>query len=301
MTACAFVYTHASGHQGLCGRQTEQCSVIGHGDFRTIPGNSLDEWYPYVRNVVPTPRTRVHVGPDLLALALGESSPMLADAYRSVGGWLQAQGEDLGWPMFVRTGLTSAKHDWRNSCFVPSANDVAPHMNEILEYSAMADLMGLPCDVWVAREMLATEAPFKAFHGQMPITRERRYFVSDGKVIGHHPYWPPEAIEGSFGDVDWDWVQALDALNYESPDEVIALTALSERVSEVMPGAWSVDWLWARRRDDAEAQWFLTDMAHADESFVWWDWPTAPTREAIYGVRWRDLDDGGSPAPATDA
>lgn len=63
----------------------------------------------------------------------------------------------------------------------------------------------------------------------------------------------------------------LAPLNHESPAEVAELTALSEQVAAVVPGAWSVDWLYSPGRG-----WVCIDMAHAERSFVWSEYPTAP-------------------------
>ena len=105
----------------------------------------------------------------------------------------------------------------------------------------------------------------------MPITRERRYFVEDGIVIGHHPYWPSAAF-ADCSDLPSDWEAKLAALNQEDPAEVAELSALSAKVGVVLPGAWSVDWLHTARG------WYLTDMAHAETSFVWPQHPGAPDR-----------------------
>lgn len=235
------------------------------------PGISLDEWYPTVENLVDTPRTMIWRGKDLLSLAYGEVNDETRREFKRVVEWIQTMAKALGYPLFLRTGLTSGKHGWRETCFVAGPDHVAASVYNIIERAATADFMGLPCDVWVVRKFLHTEPAFRAFDG-MPVTRERRYFIDNGGVIGHHPYWPPDAIEQATHDpaLPDDWRARLDELNQEPDHEVRELTRLSKAVAFVMPGAWSVDWLWA------EGKWWLTDMAWAEESFVWKDWPTAP-------------------------
>ena len=255
-------------------------------------GISLDEWYPLVKDLVPTPRTLWRKGLDLMPLAYGaEGDPdgsLLTD-FKAVCAWLREAGEQLGWPLFLRTGLTSGKHDWRHTCDLRSAAEIERHVSALCEYSAMAGFMGLPADVWVAREMLATQSPFSAFEG-MPITRERRYFVRDGELLGHHPYWPPQAFEDSYNEIitsepGRDWRELLDRLNAESPTEVAELSALSVRVGHAVGGAWSVDWLWLPEMPKTgQPGWMLTDMAHAEESFVWREYPTAPNPDAFNSV-----------------
>lgn len=255
------------------------------------PGISLDEWYPLIEGVVTTPRTTFRRGLDIMPLAYGaEADPdgALAAEWEAVCTWVREQGDVLGWPLFLRTGLTSGKHNWSRTCHVPSAAVVPSHVSAIVNYSAEADFMGLPCDVWVARELLPTYALFTAFDG-MPVTRERRYFVDDGKVIGHHPYWPPEALTlevDPFFDPDGrlpthrtstdNWRDLMPLVNDETDAEITELTALTEKVGAVVPGAWSVDWLWVHRGGNGPNEWCLTDMAWAESSFVWEDYPTAP-------------------------
>jgi len=268
---------------------------LDHRDVAAVserPGISIEEWYPLIVSLAPTPRTVIRSGMDLMPLAYGpEGDPngALEHEFDALCEWVGASAAEVGgFPLFLRTGLTSGKHGWRDTCYVPDAGSVESHVSAIIEYSASADFMGLPCDVWAVRELLPTYGLFTAFDG-MPVTRERRYFVRDGTVIGHHPYWPPEALEREtdpFFDPDGivpthrasidDWRSALDVVNAETPDEIAELTRLTERVGAVLPGAWSVDWLWVHRPATNDSGWYLTDMAWAERSFVWDDYPTAP-------------------------
>lgn len=257
------------------------------------PGISLDEWYPLIAPLAPTPTTVTRIGPDLMPLAYGpEGDPdgSLARDFHALCEWIRSLAAEVGgFPLFLRTGLTSGKHDWRDTCYVPDAASVESHVSAIIDYSASADFMGLPCNVWAVRELLPTYGLFTAFDG-MPVTRERRYFVRDGAVIGHHPYWPPEALEREvdpyfdpdgkvpthYASID-DWRPGLDVVNAESDDEIATLTGMTERVGAVLPGAWSVDWLWVHRPATNDSGWYLTDMAWAERSFIWADYPSAPT------------------------
>lgn len=232
--------------------------------------NCMSLWFPaVVESGVPCPRTElIRTDAQLINLVDG----VTPDGFDVLVDMLQVGGNRLGWPAFLRSGQTSGKHDWVNTCYVSGPDDIAQHVYNIVEFSACADLFGLPTDVWVIREMLKVTPAFHAFEG-MPVTRERRYFVEDGKVLGHHPYWPPEAM--SFGvDVD-DPEERLKPLNYEGELEVEWLTAESERVSRQIEGAWSVDWLNARGVDGMP-RWYCIDMARAEDSWVWRGHPTAP-------------------------
>jgi hypothetical protein len=258
---------------------------------------SLDAWYPFVRDLVPTPETVIiHAGCDMAIIAYGDEADAETEAaFENLVAEVRAAGERLGWPVFLRSGYGSDKHGWSDTCFVPDHEAVPAHLGAIIEWSELADIMGLPTDVWAVREMLDVPSSFRAFRGGMPISRERRYFVVDGSVVGHHPYWPHEAFTqddegGLFGEagpggegLPSDWRALLDALNAETPEEVAELTSLTETVGRAVPGAWSVDWLWAGRRGNPDRRWFLTDMAWAERSFVWWDHPSAPPRSSFGG------------------
>lgn len=228
------------------------------------PGLSLPDWYPLIEPIVPTPRTRwVREVGDLSPLLDGLQPAGWASLLERLGGF----GAELGYPLFLRSGLTSGKHDWARTCLVSDQTVLGTHVAAIVEFSAMADLFGLDTDDWVVRELLPTKPAFYAFGG-MPITRERRYFVADGHVYGHTPYWPPESIEAADNP---HWPALLEKLNHESAAEVRQLTELSELVSRHVPGAWSVDWLHVPKLG-----WFCIDMAHAEVSYCWTEYPTAP-------------------------
>lgn len=243
------------------------------------PGISLEEWYPLVQPIVPTPvtvieRTDVDLArllegsvdghDEAIATGLLDLAVRLARAADHVG---------IGYPLFLRTGMGSGKHEWTDTCHVPSREALTSHIMALVEWSELVDFVGLPSDVWVARELLPTVAPFTAFGG-FPVTKERRYFIEDGKVLGHHPYWPPFTIVAPS---ITDWRDALSELNHEDAEEHDLLAAQSLKVAAAVPGAWSVDWLWVPENAwqhvagnaVAGGQWFLTDMAWAERSYVW--------------------------------
>ena len=229
------------------------------------PGIDLAEWYPLlVAAGIPTPATLiVRTELDLTPLLDGEEPEGFSDFLAE----LAAAAETIGYPLFLRTGYGSGKHEWRDTCFVPAPADLGQHVFALLEWSNLVDLFGLPTGTWVVRELLPTEAAFTAFGG-MPITRERRYFVEDGQILGFTPYWPPEAIVAPSVP---DWRERLDAINQMSDGEIAELSALAIRVSAAVPGAWSVDFLWVPDRG-----WLAIDMAHAEASFCWAEHPNAP-------------------------
>jgi hypothetical protein len=225
----------------------------------------LSYWFPKVQAAgLPVPKTVIVKAPDLspwLELKRGESLTKGFDGF--FNDLARACAEVGGFPVFLRTGHGSGKHEWQDTCFVPNFDVLPEHAYAIFEWSHMVDFLGLPTDVWAVREFLETEPAFHAFD-EMPVTKERRYFVRDGEVICRHPYWPEAAFEGRSFPSREDWREKLAVMNSESPEEVEELTALSRRAAAAVPGFWSVDWLRTKNRG-----WVLIDMAEGERSFHW--------------------------------
>ena len=237
------------------------------------PGISLEQWYPLVAGKVPTPVTKIVLAPrDMQPLeeATNEELVSWRFDFQKVCADISEAALSIGWPFFLRTGLTSCKHDWERTCYVPNREAILPHVLNLITGSAEIDLLGLPSDVFVVRELLTVDPMFFAFR-HMPITREFRFWVNGGSVIGWQPYWPPEAIEESAPLETPAWRSRLARASKLDPHEYAALSRQSEMVSRSVPGAWSVDWLQARN-----GRWYLTDMAHAERSWLYESFPNAP-------------------------
>ncbi|MHC4799934.1 MAG: hypothetical protein ACYTF1_25135, partial [Planctomycetota bacterium] len=173
--------------------------------------------------------------------------------------------EEWGYPLFLRTGHTSAKHSWKNSCFVESEKRLGRCVFELFEYSAMA-MPSLPVNVWAIRELLDLDVRFNAFWGEMPISVEQRFFIEPDGVICHHPYWPPEAFEKTHQKPD-DWEELLTKMNDDiTPEEIEYLDYQCGQVlmKGEFEGRWSVDF--AR---DKKGFWYLIDMAPMEVSYHW--------------------------------
>lgn len=229
------------------------------GDDSLSNPTRLTHWFPRIPDTIQVPRTEIiepfHSLNVFMAMDGDEDSQkLLAGAVKQV---VEA-GNRVGWPCFLRTDITSAKHSWKDTCYLGDPDDAAQHIMALVHD---AECAGAEFSLaLVVREMLPTVSTVTAFHGEMPITKERRYFVVDGSVVCHHPYWPEEAFEGR-GDVTKGWRQSLHEMNREPEEEVAYLTGLSEKVSRAIPGEWSVDWLWTTRG------WYLIDMAEAGRSY----------------------------------
>lgn len=223
---------------------------------------SLLYWWPKVKGLgIPVPVTEAVMADHMLILGAMEAANSLPEQFMPT---LSSTCDRIGYPLFLRTDLQSGKHGWKDTCFVPSASVLQQHMFRIAEENEMgACMFGPGYEAFVVREFLPLETAFIAFYGQMPINKERRYFVSGPKILCHHPYWPEEAFLDHTN--DGDWKEKLEQLNYESDEEIELLSEYAKTVGAALPeDSWSVDF--AKSKD---GKWYLIDMAIAGESFHW--------------------------------
>lgn len=225
--------------------------------------SALSFWCPMIEIAgLPVPRTHLIKMP----------KKAIADVWQALDGKdgdgslgrfcdqkLAPAARDVGFPCFLRTEHTSAKHDWDRTCHVPSADVLCQHVVAIAEFSECVSMTGeLPWDSWAVRELLPTIPMGRCpGFGNMPICREFRFFVDGGEVRCWHPYWPQAALEQGGANKRLDYA-ALCRMDNE--DE---LRTLAAAVGRAVGGAWSVDLL------ETERGWYVTDMAEASRSFHW--------------------------------
>jgi len=228
-------------------------------DMQRSP-NDLAEWYPLIKDIVPTPKTEIIDIRDihLLPIIDGEAQKEMETAVNRVK---DAVKKIKGYPCFFRTGLTSNKHSWIETCFLDDENRIGQHIYNLTEFSAMADVFGpsIDVDTLVVRELLFVDPVFFAFR-DMPITLEMRIFVDNGEVVYIQPYWPKEVFEGY---VDDNTIK--DNISYLHNIDKYALSYIKEKSIEMnkkVPGYWSIDWLC-----DSNKNWWMTDMALGKDSY----------------------------------
>lgn len=220
---------------------------------------SLLYWWPKVKDLgIPVPRTEIWEA-DLKswfdAMEGGRFSPDLVGFLEEA----QSVARLIGYPLFLRTDLASGKHGWKRTCFVQEESALGEHIYRVLEENEIAGIVGLDYRALAFREMLDLKSHFVAFRGDLPIAKERRYFVRDGEVVCHHPYWAEDAIRSpSRG----DWRILLANLNHELPSEVELLTSYSKKIGSVLAGHWSVDYA-----KTVDGTWYLIDMAEGSKSW----------------------------------
>lgn len=225
---------------------------------------SLAYWFPILKSTgVKVPKTDWwHTEADFWEIIDGKPDPAAAEFLDD----LKRRTNQHGYPLFLRTGHTSGKHSWKDTCYVTKEDDLGRCVFGLLEYSAMA-MPSLAWNVWAIREFLPLDIHFIAFWGEMPIATERRYFIESGAIICSHPYWPHDAFVNTSMKPD-NWSERLDEMNAIKPPSSVKTD--SEHVSNQLSGAWSLDW--ARHRN---GDWYAIDMAPAVVSYHWPDCPNA--------------------------
>lgn len=234
--------------------------------------NSARHWFP-----------RISAETSLASL-LPRTEIVLYDHAR-LRGILDGEGEDsgwstlvdqvtqaahsVGWPVFIRTDLASAKHSGPESYLARSQADVAHVLYRTIEDNELK--LWLSADqpsAFLIREYLALEAPFRAFAG-LPIAREWRFYANAGGILCAHPYWPEASIRFRRGNVEPpDWKEHLRKLHQQPAGDVWArLSRVAQTAAAAADArqAWSVDL--AKGRD---GNWWLIDMALMQSS---WHWP----------------------------
>jgi hypothetical protein len=218
--------------------------------------NSLLYWYPRLRHLnVVMPQTEiVKISERLVQVVDGDFSVL--EKY-----WpeITKKANKIGFPLFMRTDEFSGKHNWKNTCYVAKESDLKQHIRNLIEDSYCADLLGLPIRALVFRAYIPMKNLFTAFHGQMPVNPEMRFFIKDGKVLCKHWYWVIEAIEQGTqeGELPDNWKEILIAeRNLLSVEEIVLLTNEAQKVANLFTGFWSVDFCKSK-----VGAWILIDMA----------------------------------------
>ena len=227
---------------------------------------SMLYWHPLIEGKIPTPKTAMMplIEGDLdvlFSLLDGETVDL-----NVLDSRLIESSKQFRFPLFMRTDFTSGKHDWERTCYVMKESDLVGQAVTLFEDTLCKDLS---IGAYIIREYIPLESGFVAFRGKLPISKERRYFVEDGSVLCHHPYWPADAIERT-RDLPHNWRAILADLNREDEAEIAELSAMAETFAVNVPGAWSVDF--AKTKD---GRWIMIDAAEAFRSWHPSDCPIA--------------------------
>lgn len=220
---------------------------------------SMHYWYDKIKNIVKTPKTiEIKVPDDCnLNFLLDQQKPKSFDVFL---GNLSDAVKQIGTPCFLRNSFTSNKHNWDMACYLTDIEKLCFHVTNITEFSAIIDC---PNDYYYVREIIKTNPIFYAFRSGLPITKEFRLKLENGKVTHIQPYWDSKAIVEPTIE---NWEEEIKKIFTLTNQEYLFLENETLKIHEALPERdWSVDWLQAEN-----GEWYLTDMALAHRSY-WWE------------------------------
>lgn len=224
-----------------------------------MTANSALAWFPAVQHLdVPKTRFVKFDWYPMLAVLDGE----MGTEYPRVQREVEVVAEGMGYPLFVRTDLASAKHDGPSAYHVESKVDIDRVLGRTVEDNEMKFWIG--CDVpsaFMLREFVPLDAAFTAWGGH-PVASEWRVFVHGWEPVCHHFYWPEDSVWGA-SIPQHEWTADLRRREAEGlPAECIEMAReAGGRCQSIAPN-WSVDF--AKTQD---RRWLLIDMATAEESW----------------------------------
>lgn len=260
-----------------------------------IDTSSLLNWYPWVKDLVPTPRT------EIVKLKRGTSGFQDIPCTWDLNEVKAAIDKVGGYPVFIRTDLASNKHEMARGSKVECEEDLNSHIANVIEFNEIAGFLGLPYTCLVVREWLDLWQPdsFMAFDGTV-IGKEIRFFINEQDVACWHYYWPEDSIrffnhnkivdkfdnpskedlevmdEITLDDIEEafettkdfyesgpdNWQDKLRKLRVQSMDDVMELLPEIQKVASQFEDYWSVDFAQA-----SDGTWYLIDMAVGIESW----------------------------------
>lgn len=224
-----------------------------------VDKNCISYWYPKLTKLdILTPGTLITTTDIDLARAFLENKKA-DDDIKAFLAKLLFDVDTIGLPCFIRTGHFSGKHSWDSTCYLQDRNKLIPHVSNLIEWSLIIDVIGLPVDTWAVREFLETEPMFYAFDN-MPINKEWRYFIRDGEVEYKQPYWPVDSIRMPSCE-NWE-----ELLRESYLEDYPILEELSLKIATEFDDYWSVDFM------PTKNGWYCVDMAEGDQSFRWEGW-----------------------------
>ena len=226
-------------------------------------------WHPRLSAAgVLTPATALVAAPDGGVPPPGVPAPR----YWEFLAVLLGCGRTLGYPFVLRTGLALPKHRWAAACLVGAAGEIDARVRAT---QAWCDGRGLPVRTWAARQYVPPVDGFAVYDG-LPVGREFRVFLRDGRPLCVHPLWPRAAVDAA-RPVEPHWPDALAALTELRPDtDRKVLLTLARRAATFLPGEWAIDFLATQ-----DGRW----VAHsASPSALAWHDPACPHHPAAPGA-----------------
>ena len=260
--------------------------------------NNMGYWFPALAAAAKAdrffkiPETKIIRVPQPLLqlsrmdyLGLTPSSLRIADAF-----CMKAFNLDPKKKYFVKTGVFSAKFDFRNAK-VEGEKEVRELGEYLLFISNQASMMASPLsspsiygaattNEWVVREYIEDYERNPTIYKGLPLRTEYRFFVDfdTDEILGVSPYWRPDVMLKRFGpDRNPDSPHEFhDYIIYQAHADTImrrytdTVDMVAEHLSAVIPdvdleGQWSLD-IMQSMNEAGTYDYYLIDMATADTS-----------------------------------
>lgn len=225
--------------------------------------SSMLYWYPKIKDLpIPIPRTEIWKIPKRYFPDIWFEESVAWKMLEDNGKEILKVAKRIGFPLFLRTDQASGKHGWKKTCYVEKEENLIRNAFGVIEFNLTADVFAsLPFKALVFREFIEGECYFRAFYGDMPINKEVRVFVKDGKVLCHHFYWIADAIEETrFKPTNWR--ELLLKARSLSVEDIKTIYEYANIVASEIDGYWSVDFMKSR-----DGKWYLIDMARGEISW----------------------------------
>lgn len=212
--------------------------------------NRMEYWYPKIPEDIYKPRTKIiMINPEWSK----DGHHMVIPEAEFIE--VEKSSEYFDFPLFMRGSETSGKHDWKDTCFVKDKTELRTKVIALIEDALLKDI---GCNSIVLREFIFMDTGFYAFR-EMPVNPERRYFVKNGDVICHHPYWIEDAIRNPSAK---NWKEILKEMNEETQGEIDLLSSYAKKIAKEFEGYWSIDFCRTK-----EGKWCCIDMALGTDSW----------------------------------
>lgn len=224
--------------------------------------NSAVIWFNAIKDSLPVPKTILveYNHPEFIAAIEGNPMVDKEEIAKTIDNAKDACNE-IGWPCFVRSDLTSAKHSGPSHYLIKDESVLSKVLFLTAEDNEMKLWPFSSPTHFMIREFLKLNYDFTAF-SDLPIAREFRLFADNSQVYCIHPYWPEETLE--FKEPPPGWQEQLKK-HHEIPDEVEDIKSMAIKACSLIDNdKWSVDFA-----QDINGKWWLIDMAHAEDSYHW--------------------------------
>jgi len=168
--------------------------------------------------------------------------------------------EHLGYPVFVRSDISSFKQRWESSCFIKDESALLSNIREVIRYSFLIrDGIFAPSAI-VFREYVVLESYFRCYSTGFPVSKEIRFFIKDRAVCCAHPYWNKELIVNP--DTK-NWKGLLRNACNLSKEDVLETLGLANRLAWAFPKSYlSIDF--AKTKSE---KWILIDVGPGELSY----------------------------------